>query len=79
MNGFKDLSQVGSRIFSYTSPCQIEVESLIVSENEGKSRIQFKYYSKNQLIVSMFFNVTEQENQQVNLTENLRLSETNSY
>jgi len=64
MNGYKDLSKLSTRIFSYPSPCQIEPESIIlIPKSPEKSFLKVTYHSKSKVIISLFFNVTETENQ----------------
>ncbi len=71
-NEYKPFHHLNNKIYSYQSPYSIEPESLIIAEiNSYTTLIKFNYFSKLKLMVSIFINATEKENNRVNLTENL--------
>lgn len=79
-NNYTPVHNVTNNIFSYTTPCSIDFDAVVLSSIDPNStQIKLCYYSKFGVVISIFVNVTEIENIQYNLTEDFKTCEQKSY
>lgn len=79
-NEYQPTHNINSQIYSYTAQCSLDpAESLIASTTPSETLLKLTYSSKLKMMVSIFTNVTEQENAQINVTENIFTASKNSY
>ena len=77
---YTPVHSVTNQIFSYTTPCSLDFENIIMdSIDESSTQIKLRYSSKFGVVVSIFVNVTEIENVQYNLTEDFKICESKAY
>lgn len=70
----------GGLITRVLNPCMIDVHSLLLEElSPSKVQIYFDYISKEATLISVFFNILEEQNIHNNITQNLKLATKNSF
>lgn len=79
-NEYQPTHNINSQIYSYTAQCSIDPEETVIAQtNEAETLIKLQYSSKLKMMISIFVNVTEYENPQINVTENIFTAEQDSY
>jgi hypothetical protein len=79
-DGYLPEHNVQAQIYSYTAPCSIDPHDMVIGLiSNTETLIKFKYSAIVKAIISIFVNVTEHENPQVNVTENLIISKNFSF